>query len=293
MSFVFLFVQLVLPATLRNSIVKIRTFHDVGLGNTLKSFISAYSIYENTVIESGNFPTGQYDTVLPSRFLYNATGLSHVNFLDYDCWRWRVLKIEEVSQTTLENDYSNGFECDTSLANFFSSRVKIDLFYNRALLADAVFTRIYDTIRKIQFRNEIINTVDRFHFDSHDSLAVSVRTWTAEHEHNVGRRYSFDEYATAISHYLTTEPNIRNVLLSVDNPSLFPIYMKYLSQFSNVTVIPLFRDDAESNLNSLQKSVVKMLLMSKCRFFICSRVSTFSELVFWFSGCTQKVTALF
>lgn len=293
MSFVFLLVQLVSTATLRNSIVKIRTFHDVGLGNTLKSFISAYSIYENTVIEAGNFPTGKYDTVLPSRFLYNATGLSHVNFLDYDCWRWRVLKIEEASQTTLENDYSNGFECDTSLANFFSTRVKIDLFYNRALLADAVFNRLYETVKKIQFREEITNSVDGFHFNSYDSLAVSVRTWTAEHEQNVGRRYSFDEYATAISRALATDPHIRNVVLSVDNPSAFPVYLRYLSQFRNITVVPLFLNDEESNLNSLQKSVVKMLVMSKCGFFICNRASTFSELVFWFSGCTQKVTALF
>jgi len=282
-------------AQCQHTLIKVGVYHDVGVGNTMKSFISALSINPNTKLESTDFPTGTYASVLDKRFIYNISDALRFRVIEYDCWRWRVLREEEAVQTTLVNDFSNLYskECDLGLTNYFSSRVKIDLCYNRALIADAVYNRITATIGRLVF-NDVINLeVAKFKLEFQNALAVSVRTWKAPHEKAVDRRYSFDEYAAAITTSLQQNPNINTVVLSVDETTAFADYVAFLQRFKNLTVVPLFEDaNAADGPNYLQRAVIKMLVMSKCAYFICNRISTFSELVFWFSGCTQKVVAL-
>lgn len=291
------FVLLITKATesFQHTLIKIPVYHDVGVGNTLKSLISALSVNPNTKIESADFPTGNYASVLEKRFIYNSSDNALFRIVEYTCWRWRVLREEEASQTTLVNDFSSLFfmECDMGLTNYFSMRVRIDLYYNRALIADSVYSRITKTIDRLVFKDIILSEVAKFKFTPGNTLAVSVRTWKAPHEKSVDRRYSFDEYANAITMMLQQNTNIDTIVLSVDSDDAFSDYLTFLQRFQDVVVIPLFyRVDFADELNYLQRAVVKMLAMSKCAYFICNRISTYSELVFWFSGCKQKVVAL-
>jgi len=49
----------------------------------------------------------------------------------------------------------------------------------------------------------------------------------------------------------------------------------------------------ENSINDLQFAIIKIILLSKCNYFIANRISSFSELVFWFSKCNIKVFPLF
>jgi len=276
----------------RESVIKVPVYEHVGLGNVLKSLISALSVNRNSKIEPNRGLTGNYETVLDARLVYNQSESNHLVVLSYDCWRWRVLKTEEDIQTTLENDFSQGFGCGDSLSEYFSSKVQIDLCYNRTLISSVVYNRIVFAIQQVKFTDAIYAEVNKIDVEFENTLAISVRTWTALHEEGVTRKYSFDDYAAAIRQMLIENSNIHTIVLSVDNESIFAEYLLFLTRFENVSVVPLFKHSKIGVLNYLQRSVVKMLVMSKCAYFICNRISTFSELVFWFSGCTQRVIPL-
>lgn len=119
-------------------------------------------------------------------------------------------------------------------------------------------------------------------------MAISVRSWTAKHEHNVDRKYDPQVYKDTISSVLKQNENINTVILSVDNSILEQEYIDFLDSFQ-VKVILLH----EEELNPLQHALMKLMVLSKCHYFICSRNSTFSEMVFWFGKCGQNVHPLF
>jgi hypothetical protein len=115
---------------------------------------------------------------------------------------------------------------------------------------------------------------------------VSVRTWKAAHETNIGRPYDPHVYKEAIGKVIATEyPQC--FFVSYDNEDAAK---DYGDCFHGSRVITYLR---RPHINETQYAVIKMLLLSKCNIFICNRQSTYSELAFWFSRCTQKVIALY
>ena len=141
----------------------------------------------------------------------------------------------------------------------------------------------------MRYLEPVHREVGQYRIRRNNALAVSVRTWTAAHEHVIGRSYSFEAYAAAIRETLSANRQIDTILLSLDNDQHARQYEDLISGF-NVTVVTLRFDEHKSNY--LQHIVAKVLLMSKCAYFICNRISTFSELVFWFAECKQHVLAL-
>jgi hypothetical protein len=123
-------------------------------------------------------------------------------------------------------------------------------------------------------------------------LGISVRTWASFHEHGIERPYNYETYANKILEVLNEVPDIQTIVLSFDNHSVEKQYLDLVEQFRK-RVIVLRRDDDDICMNPLQHSVVKMLSLARCEYFICNRISTFSELVFWFGGCKAKVFPLF
>jgi hypothetical protein len=88
---------------------------------------------------------------------------------------------------------------------------------------------------------------------------------------------------------MTQNPDIENILLSLDNYDVEPQYMEYLASFGKPVVVLRKTDD----INELQYAFIKMLTLSKCKYFIGNRISTFTELVFWFGECKPKVYPVF
>lgn len=254
-----------------------------GIGNVMKGFLSALSVNPDSVIECNpSYSLGRYDTVLDPKHIY--TGGPRMDF--YTC-RLLVLRSEEEEQQTILNEfqYTNG--CGNPMLNHhYSNHVLIDWNYDPSRISPRIQERILRTIETIRFQPHILDRVSAYtsHFQPGRVLGISVRTWKASHEHNIDRPYNRQTYLNAIAPYL---PDCSTVVLSVDNESVLPEYMDAL-QHKHVLV--LRHDETE---NDTQHAFIKMLVLSKCDVFVGNRISTFSELVFWFGGCKHQVIPVF
>jgi hypothetical protein len=114
-------------------------------------------------------------------------------------------------------------------------------------------------------------------------LAISVRTWKASHEKNIKRPYDASIYLNKINE-IQEKYNMKSIVLSIDNEDYIEPYLI----LPNVFVIR-----KPDHMNALQFAVYKMLILARSSHFIGSRMSTFTELVFWFSRHTTQVHPLF
>lgn len=265
-----------------------------GIGNILKGFISFLSINENTKIEyNNNYMLGDYQNVFDNKHIIEDK--DNINYYHLLSWRFLILKEEENNQKSLSNEYSYDFKLVHNInekINLFSTNVSIDSFYNRKLISDNVYERIMTGINRICWNKKILIELDKLLSTmTYPSLGISVRTWEALHEVNVGRKYSFEEYKIAINKFLLEskekEKEIKTIFISYDNHK---DELLFLELFKGFNVIIYNKPD---DISLLQYGVIKMLLLSKCNYFICNRISTYSELVYWFSGCSQNVIDLF
>lgn len=252
-----------------------------GIGNVMKGFISALRVNPNTTVECNpHYSLGQYDTVLDSKHMYTGGPREHF----YTC-RFLVLRSEECEQETIVNEfqYTNGCG-NPSLNHHYSLTKLIDWNYDMTRVSPCIQQSIRETIDKIQFQPYIVQSVDSYvsSFRPGRSLGISVRTWTASHEQNVDRPYSFEVYMNAIRPHLSS---VSTIVLSVDNDAVIPEYLAAL-QHDNVIVL-------RGNGNETQNAFIKMLTLSMCDVCIANRISTFSELVFWFGNRNKEFITVF
>ena len=249
----------------------------------MKGFLSALSVHEDTTIEcSPDYSLGRYDMVLDPKHIYAGGAREHF----YTC-RLLVLRSEEEEQETIVNEFQHTNGCgNPNLNPMFSFTKLIDWNYDPDRVCDRVRSRILDAIDHVTFRPEILSRVAdmRSGVLPGRTLGVSVRTWTAPHERNVGRPYSMEVYMNAIRPHLSS---VSTVVLSVDNPDVLPDYLLALAP---AHVVVLSKSEEE---NDTQYAFCKMLALSQCDVFVGNRISTFSELVFWFSRCKTQVIPVF
>jgi len=259
--------------------------NEAGIGNTLKGFITGLSITDNCIIVNNyNSILGNYSSVLDGLHIGDNLGKE-----SFSTCRFLILKEEESEQPDLVNEFSNDKRARSNLDNLnlwpmFSEHF-IDWYYDRSLICDKAFNRILLAISKIKWNDIVLNEVNKYSIPQ-NTLAVSVRTWTAPHEHNIQRSYSTADYINSIIK-MTSENNISNVFISYDNINIKNEYSNFLEKYNIIEYIK------PSHITELQYAVIKMLLLAKCEYLICNRISTYSELVFWFSKCTQKVLHLY
>ena len=255
--------------------------HVDGIGNTMNGFISGLSIDPRTTIECNQkYSLGLYDTVLDEKHIYQGGSCTM-----WYTFRLLVLKSEESEQEHTQTEFA---DIQTRGRLEFSDKCAIDMNYDPNRICDRVKNRILGVIQTIVFKQSIHDWVAGYtsQIVPTTTLGISVRTWKAKHETNIHRSYKSDTYKRAI---LDSIPGMTHVLLSVDNDSVLEEYTEFLSKFP-VSVVVLTKTDNE---NDIQHAFVKMLALSNCAKFIGNRMSTFSELVFWFSGCKTQVTPLF
>jgi hypothetical protein len=260
--------------------------NEAGIGNTLKGCITGLTITDSVVIANNyNALLGNYSEVLDNSHIGEKDGREV-----FSTNRFLILKDEENEQPDLLNEYSK-FRMKDSLTNskfyYIFSEHYIDWYYDRTLICDRVFNRIMAGIDKIKWNDIVTREVNKYSSSINENmLGVSIRSWTAPHEHNINRAYLSSDYIQSILK-MVNENNIKNIFISYDNINIKGEYKAILE--SN-TVIEY---DRPAHITELQYAVIKMLILSKCKYFICNRISTYSELVFWFSRCSQKVLALY
>ena len=253
-----------------------------GIGNVVNGLVSGLAIDpETTITCNPEYSLGVYDTVFAPRHIYSGGPAT-----PFGTFRLLVLKSEEADQVHTETEFHDIQTCGQSA---FSDRVAIDMNYDPSRLSEAVRTRLCRTFQSLEFLPCIPAWVEAEvqSFSPATTLGVTVRTWTASHETNNRRPYSAEGYKQAIRRELT--PEITHVVLSVDNPVHTAEYLEVLKTVP-VTVVLLERRPGQ---NELQHAFVKALTLSRCAVVIGSRISTFTELVYWFGSCTPRIVPLF
>lgn len=278
---------------LDNKIVIHKTDRD-GIGNVLKGFITAYSIYDNTTIECNpEYIFGNYDTILDSKHI--STNLENCNYFNYfyTC-RLMVLKSEENEQQNIINEFQQTDRGGNHfLYNLFSTNTFIDWNYDSSKICDKIKKRIFLAIDRISFNPLILEEYYKIKSNCSNSLGISVRTWNCKHENNINRPYDSTIYKDKIKEVLENNSNINIIYLSIDNDDKIEEYSNYCKSLKNSCEIIILNNYLSEKYNPLQHTLLKVLILSLCSEFICNRISTFSELVFWFSKCSQKVYPLF
>ena len=265
-----------------------------GLCNVLKSFITALSIGDANVLPRFDAQfDANYNEILDDSLICHG---SHEFGDSFVSARLLILKSEENEQSDLINDAKvlgdHPNIRNKNLAYMFSAH-SIDWFFDKDLIADKVFNRIMNGIKKIKWKNEVLNEVERISSQfEYPLLSIQIRTWTHIFDpHNctsirdgVIRNYNFETYKNAIDKFL---PKAKCIFLTSDNIIVLPEYISYLENYKVITYLkPL-------NITELQYSVATMLIASKCNMLVCSRLSTYSECIWWFGGCKAETIPLF
>lgn len=287
-----------------------------GFCNTLKALVSALSI-------------GEHVNILPLQAAWWPDGANWELLLDndlicdsiqpgYESWvsaRWLILKTEEPIQQTIESD-TNAWGrtsepipghagahlginiTNANLLHLFSDHL-IDWSFDRSLICDEVFNRIQRGIQKIKWNNTIINEFNRIKTklgldDNNSLLTIQIRTWQSSNagdipnllEINDGalRKYSFELYKNEIDkllHKATT------VFVTIDREDMLSQYVDYIRSH-NVKVVTYCQSDSP-DMTTLQHSAITVLLGSLSKYLVCSRLSTFSECMWWFGKCEAEV----
>lgn len=263
-----------------------------GIGNVLKSFITAFSANNNTCIDCNpGYELGVYNTVLDSRHIFDNNPQMVHEFMYTS--RLLVLVEEENDQShipLIENGEVNG--CGNLKYNYlYSFRALIDYNYDAGLLATVLKKRIWNCIDNIIFTQEMYQWVSDMtsvlNIDN-KTLGISIRTWKAFHECNINRPYDPLVYKEQIMNVLESR-NVNRVIVSYDNLEEENEYSSFFTMCENkYNLSGVYTIKKLPPMNQLQYAVIKMLLLSKCGYFIGNRISTFSELVFWWSKCNVE-----
>jgi len=259
-----------------------------GIGNVMKGYISALSVNPHSLIDCDpEYRLGRYGAALSPRHIYEAGQWPGVRLEPFYTCRLLVLKEEEEEQPWLGSDYNcRPFTTgNPALDGFYSQDTVIDWNYDSVRVAEVVRTRIDRVVRSISFLPEVHALVDeRMSALPRKVLGVSIRTWKAPHEQNVRRAYDAEVYKRAIEARL---PLVESVVISVDSPEELAVYKAWLEEKGKA-----FRVLEWSGEDPTREAFAKMLCLARCEYVIGARLSTFLELVFWFSGRRAIIDAL-
>ena len=262
-------------------IIKDYQLDNLGIGNVFKNLISALSVNDDTVIECyDNYIYGQYQTILDDNFIFK--GSSNKQLEKVSTCRLLILRHEEEFQDNIPGGdlYMGGLNND-KFSYLFSYLRKIDTNYDPLKVHPLVKNRIFTAIDKIIFKPDIINMVNSISeaFKLKRTLGISIRTWKASHENNINRAYNFETYKDKIIEVLDKHNDINMVVISIDNRDFLD---KYQELFKKINIEIIIFNKSEY-INDIQYAIIKALLLAKCNYCIGNRISTFSELIFWFS----------
>lgn len=264
-----------------------------GLGNKLKALIGSLSINKNTKIQSQKgVPYSDFRSILPEKYIFNQETDHH--YQDYYTSRLLILKREEHDQKNLINEYSNHSFNIEGLNYLFSSH-HIDSHYDKNQLSTEVTTRILNTINSLQFLPHIyehVNQMTNFGklFDN-PTLSVNIRTWKASHEHNINRPYHPSVYMDRITEVIQKHPTITNIFVTIDNEQYMKEYYKFFESLKKPIKIHFY--ETKHTLTDLENALIQVLIASKCQYMIGNRVSSFTELIYWFSNLKIEVYTTF
>ena len=268
-----------------------------GIGNVVKGFLSALSVNPRSYVQVvPGYRLGRYDLALAPEHVWDPVrplgleGEDHETL--YTC-RLLILQSEEWEQPLLANEYNHPpfTTGNPRLEHFYSGRSAIDWHYDSSRLAGDVASRIDRAVASVRFLptvHELVRNALASVVSSPDGrgggplIGVSVRTWKAPHEQGVHRAYDPAVYRAALEPLL---PGSAGVLLSVDCEEETEAFVEWLRpRTPRLRVLEWGKD-----VDATREAFAKMLSLARCDVVVGARLSTFLELVFWFSGRKAKI----
>jgi hypothetical protein len=263
---------------------------NLGIGNVLKNLISALRIHNDVVIQCvPEYIYGAYDQILADRYI--ATEHTTKEREKVTTARLLVLRSEEALQEDLPSEeWYMGALNNPRFHHLFSFQKRIDWNYDPLRIHPHVKESILNTIRGIEFCPSIHQEVDRLtSFPSDSTLGVSIRTWKASHEANIRRAYHPDIYLQTMDRVLQEHPEIQTLVFSIDNHDYIGPYITWCKDRGIAYHVLEKRD----GVTAIQYALIKALTLSRCPYVIGNRISTFTELIFWFGECKPVMYPLF
>lgn len=244
-----------------------------GLANRIKSLLSCWVKDDKAQV----FWTINHDC--SSKFSDLFTNTIEVSSIGsnptYETWRLEVdgkLAVPE------------GF---SSVREFYGTKTNwsdIDFEYNR--IPEPVKNRFLILISRLKINPDILRKVNEFYlsqkFDK-NTVSVHIQSWTDEADRN-SKYYDINEYAKEITRILKENPKSR-FYVSTDHLKSFD----YLQKQFGTTLIFQFPQPKDVDP---QLCLVELLLLSKNPTLIASHISTFSEMAWWFGGCSSNVVVV-
>ena len=246
---------------------EIITRDNIGLCNILKSLITYSSLGDTVITDFNNTIT----TILHDKYIKKNSQHTTPVFT----WRFLLLRTESE-----QKDFSTEFDFDSYRGDLFITDKYIDLCYDRSFICESVKNRILTIINSIEYNKEFIDIVNDFknNMKKENSLAITVRTWKASHEKNINRPYNFNDFKNMIID-ICNNNKVDIIYISIDNMEYIEEYIDLLKTLNQDYIIL-----NNTSLNHIQNSLYKLLILSHCTYLIGNRISTYTELIFWFSN---------
>jgi hypothetical protein len=159
----------------------------------------------------------------------------------------------------------------------------IDFRYNR--IPKNVKDDYLSVINKFNIREEIINSVANQLLDM-PFISIHIRTWNTPYESTHTDKYR-NQYFNDNKHNFikyALQSNIKHCLISSDNHDYINDIIEKLSKDK---IIIYYKKNNE--FNKLQNDFAELLLCSKGEIIIGSYMSTYTELIWWFSKCNKNI----
>jgi hypothetical protein len=143
--------------------------------------------------------------------------------------------------------------------------------------------KILNILESFSIKKQIIDIVDDFKFNN--ITGIHVRTWYSTYHSEYDDWSKFLRSKSNENYLINFEKILTNtnqkIFLSCDDFKL-KFYLK--NKYSN-----LITYDRTDTLSDVQNDFIDMLLLSKCNILYGTRLSTFTEMSWWFSKCNQTV----
>jgi len=263
-------------------------YYAYGLGNSINGWLTMFSIDRNTKIQIvPDYDYGRMDEILDKKYIYYGD-INDPNINKYFTFQFLVLKTE-TNQKDSHPLYSwRGLTTNDYLNNLFNNDVQLGFDFNPDAIADEVKTRYLSAIDDIIWSDSITEAIKKIDVKE-NSLAISVRTWKAPHETNIDREYDFETYRDNILKVLD-ETKIKYVYFSIDNENY---KQPYIDLFEKHGIEYIELNNLYNDMTKIQITLLKIMTLAKCDYFIAHGRSTFSLLVFWLSRLRIKTIPVF
>ena len=179
----------------------------------------------------------------------------------------------------LPNNFSK-FESNCKKKFIPSDKLKRNIDFEYLQIPDNVIQNYLPFFQNIKPINEIKQKILDFskNFNS-QTISLHIRSWSLPNEQERQSLFNIDKIKNKLKEFKNYQ-----IFLVTDNSK----NKELLSEFNIITYPRLSQIDRNSTLG-IQEDLIELFLLSKNKTMILSHFSTYSEVAWWFGGCSTNI----